>query len=744
MTHRIKRPILAILCAALMSIAVAACGGSGSGSGNPSSSNTASAVKFARCMREHGVQVETPTAGGPTRIGARGSANGSETSIHTLEAAGRACRKYSPGAAAEAKLTPAQRVAQEEAVQKFSKCMREHGIHVETKTSAAGGGIAIRVGGPADQGGSERGARTRNAPPSRRRREPASTCCPAPRGLSQRGLRPPAHRAPREPAKKASPGWRSPQAAESMDSHQLDDGSLATDPGRPAAAIEIEEGPQPGRSRRLLAFGALAALLIAGAAIVAVVTLGSSSPSRANGATGVPAGETTTSVTRRTLTESSTVDGTLGYKGSYELYDRLAEAGTFTWLPAVGDVIRRGGTLFRVNNLPVALMYGAMPAYRTLAKGVSDGPDVRQLNRNLKALGFDPYDEIGELDHFSTATARAVRRWQKALGLKQTGKVDLGRVVFAPAAQRVTKVDVALGQDPPGATGATGPTGATGAAGTRPTTPASETSAPTKSGKHGKGSKDHGERSEGHGKGSKEPSHEGKSSPGKGSKEPSHAGKSSPGGSAGAPSGSKAPGNGESSRSPSDAGKSPTKGSSSPSKGSNAGPEGAGGGGMLVLGTTSTEQIVKLQVKADQQQLARDGESAPVTLPSGRVVQGRITEVGTVASESSGDGNEGKPGAESSGNGENATIPVTLTLDHPVAHLDEAPVSVELLKNISRNVLAVPATALTATAGGGYAIEALERGRRVEVPVTPGMFANGYVQIEGPGVEEGLTVIESE
>ena len=31
---------------------------------------------------------------------------------------------------------------------------------------------------------------------------------------------------------------------------------------------------------------------------------------------------------------------------------------------------------------------------------------------------------------------------------------------------------------------------------------------------------------------------------------------------------------------------------------------------------------------------------------------------------------------------------------------------------------------------------------RVELPVTPGMFANGYVQIEGARVQEGLTVLE--
>ena len=65
-----------------------------------------------------------------------------------------------------------------------------------------------------------------------------------------------------------------------------------------------------------------------------------------------------------------------------------------------------------------------------------------------------------------------------------------------------------------------------------------------------------------------------------------------------------------------------------------------------------------------------------------------------------------------------------------------------LVKAISRDVLAVPATALVATAGGGYAIQAREGGRRVEVPVTPGMFANGYVAIEGAGVSEGLTVLE--
>ena len=146
-------------------------------------------------------------------------------------------------------------------------------------------------------------------------------------------------------------------------------------------------------------------------------------------------------------------------------------------------------------------------------------------------------------------------------------------------------------------------------------------------------------------------------------------------------------------------------------------------------------------MKPEQQQLARLGETVTVQLPDGRQAPGHVTEVGTVASESKGsDEEKGSPSGES---GE-STIPVTITLDHHVAHLDEAPVSVELVKSVRREVLTVPATALIATAGGGYALETLEDDRRVTVPVTPGMFADGYVQVEGVALREGLTVIESQ
>jgi peptidoglycan hydrolase-like protein with peptidoglycan-binding domain len=469
----------------------------------------------------------------------------------------------------------------------------------------------------------------------------------------------------------------------------------------PAAASSSSDGPPPdeyaGRRRRRVRLAAVGAIVIAAAAGMALVLLSSGSPSHNSASTGVPAGDTTATLERRTLMERSSVDGTLGYGGSLEIYDRLA--GTFTWLPTVGAVIGRGGTLFRLNNLPVVLMYGAVPAYRALKLAVPDGPDVGQLNVNLADLGFDPYGAIAD-DHFSEATAAAVRRWQKAQGLPQTGEVELGRIIFEPSARRVTVVHVTVGEDPPGS-GAREPAAEKPAA-EKPAakspaakTPAAKTPA------------------------AKSPAAKTPAAKTPAAKSPAAKTPAAKAPAAKKPAASNGSGNGnEAAKKPAETGE-------------------AAAQPKLTLGTTSTQQIVQLAVKASAQELAHVGEAAPVTLPNGDVVHGHVTSVGTVASESS----EGE-NKEKSGGGENATIAVTLTLDHHVARLDKAPVSVQLVKSIRRNVLAVPATALVATAGGGYAVDVLDGARSVALAVTPGMFANGYVEVEGPAIHAGMTVLE--
>ena len=127
-----------------------------------------------------------------------------------------------------------------------------------------------------------------------------------------------------------------------------------------------------------------------------------------------------------------------------------ASRGTFTWLPSVGAVVGRGGTLWRVNNLPVVLMYGSVPAYRTLKEGVSDGPDVTQLNENLIDLGYDPYGAITDDEDSAKPPPPPCAAGRRPRGSRKRGEVELGRVVFAPGARRVTAVKVDARPGPAG------------------------------------------------------------------------------------------------------------------------------------------------------------------------------------------------------------------------------------------------------------------------------------------------------
>ena len=73
---------------------------------------------------------------------------------------------------------------------------------------------------------------------------------------------------------------------------------------------------------------------------------------------------------------------------------------------------------------------------------IADGPDVRQLEQSLAALGYDP----GTVDeHFDASTAAAVKDWQAALGQTQTGSVALGTIAFLPGPRRIGQQTAAVG-----------------------------------------------------------------------------------------------------------------------------------------------------------------------------------------------------------------------------------------------------------------------------------------------------------
>ncbi|MGW3984575.1 peptidoglycan-binding protein, partial [Streptomyces mirabilis] len=142
--------------------------------------------------------------------------------------------------------------------------------------------------------------------------------------------------------------------------------------------------------------------------------------------------QTTIAVRRTSLSSGLELAGRLG-RGTAT--DVVGDAqGTITRLPQPNDRITAGEQLYEVNAVPVIMFTGARPFWRELAQGMSDGPDVEQLERNLTGLGYADATNLTVDEKFTAATAAAVKRWQKALGLPETGKVELGRVVAVPGA----------------------------------------------------------------------------------------------------------------------------------------------------------------------------------------------------------------------------------------------------------------------------------------------------------------------
>ncbi|ACZ83338.1 peptidoglycan-binding protein [Streptosporangium roseum] len=211
-----------------------------------------------------------------------------------------------------------------------------------------------------------------------------------------------------------------------------------TDQENRADRAAVEE-TRPRRRRRRGGRVALTvvAAAAAGAAGVATLGLGGGGPAGDTAESALP--PETAAVTRQTLIDTQSADGELGYGPATTATSRLS--GTLTRLPGTGDRITRGKALYKVDDRPVTLLYGSLPAYRTLAQGV-EGPDVRQLERNLKALGYGGFTVDEE---YTYATAEAVMRWQEDRGLDETGTVELGHVVFAPHAVRVESLQAGKG-----------------------------------------------------------------------------------------------------------------------------------------------------------------------------------------------------------------------------------------------------------------------------------------------------------
>lgn len=174
-------PLLAVVATATL----ASCGGSASGSSGVASLGTTTAapvatgaaadsatsspddvatgdtvpadpeeasLAFARCMREHGIDMPDPQAqggGGVVIAGTFEEIDGEKMAAadaeckHFLEAAGA---NFQPPSGEELEKMKTEMLA-------FAKCMREHGFDMPDPQIGDGGMISITVGGPGDGGG---------------------------------------------------------------------------------------------------------------------------------------------------------------------------------------------------------------------------------------------------------------------------------------------------------------------------------------------------------------------------------------------------------------------------------------------------------------------------------------------------------------------------------------------------------------------------------------------------------------
>lgn len=183
------------------------------------------------------------------------------------------------------------------------------------------------------------------------------------------------------------------------------------------------------------------ALWIAAAA-VAIVAAGAGGAAWASGRTPPPApppvSTASAKVIATTLSSTTQLSGTLGHGAARTIFSPAS--GTVTATATVGSTVTQGATLFAVDDSPVVLLAGTIPAWRDLSAGVPPGPDVTQLEQDLVALGYATGLDLTVDGVFTGTTAIAVERWQRSLGMPATGAVSRSAIVFEASPLRILGV----------------------------------------------------------------------------------------------------------------------------------------------------------------------------------------------------------------------------------------------------------------------------------------------------------------
>ncbi|RFU41565.1 hypothetical protein DZF91_10910 [Actinomadura logoneensis] len=149
--------VAGLLLAPVLALGLAACGGGGAkDETTPQSAKKAGdAAKmrdFARCMREHGVDMKDPDDSGRVMVQQTAGANGGPNADELMKSAQKACRHLMPNNGKPRMAGPQE----QEKMRKFAQCMRQHGIDMQDP--GADGGVRITMSKPPGQGGSQGGS----------------------------------------------------------------------------------------------------------------------------------------------------------------------------------------------------------------------------------------------------------------------------------------------------------------------------------------------------------------------------------------------------------------------------------------------------------------------------------------------------------------------------------------------------------------------------------------------------------
>jgi peptidoglycan hydrolase-like protein with peptidoglycan-binding domain len=451
----------------------------------------------------------------------------------------------------------------------------------------------------------------------------------------------------------------------------------------------------------------------------------------------------TATVERTDVIATETLNGTLGFGSTDTVTFRTSPegvttvtglaSGIVTWIVDEGAVIVPGDVLYEVNTIPVVVLEGDTPQHRSFHSRMSDGPDVEQLERALVDLGFDPDGDIEIDEDFTGATADAIELLQESIGANDDGRLELGEVLFGPAATYVSVVLVDLGdQIGPGAGVVT--------------TSRSINGTVTNLVEEGE-TLDQGDvlvsvddepvllllgevpayrlmeigtvgtdvlqlqtalMALGFGSGSVDGTFSDATAAAVAAWQQSTGAR---------PDGIVNLGDIIFLAEPIRVGATLI----------DVGDELRDGVPMFSASSNATD--VSVDLSTDDQDVVEVGDEVIVVLPDDSRESGIITEIGTVVQVNQ----QGSTFFEMS---------VTLVDPEAAPDLDEAPVDVEVVSDRADNVLVVPVTALLALSEGGYAVEVVtEDGSIILVAVNPGLFADGFVEVTSDVLAEGMKVV---